>query len=231
MRLALGAGRTRVVCQLLTESILLALIGGAVGLLVATWAAQALKAFMPPAVVPVTVDLTLDGPVLLFALAASLGAAVLFGLFPALQAVNPELVPALKDQAAFAVRGVQTSGVRSALVVAQVALSLVLLIGTGLFLKSLRNASSIDPGFKPQNMLLASINIGIPRIRRSAGPAISSNAFGANPVAVGSSLGGPGSAGAARVRLAQPERFGSRIRTRPGGAHVIRLQRREPRLL
>ena len=161
MRLALGAGRTRVVCQLLTESVLLALIGGAVGILVATWAAQALKAFMPPTVVPVTVDLTLDGPVLLFALAASLGAAVLFGLFPALQAVKPELVPALKDQAAFAVRGVQTSGVRSALVVAQVALSLVLLIGTGLFLKSLRNASRIDPGFKPQNMLLASINIGL----------------------------------------------------------------------
>ncbi|MDQ3803638.1 MAG: ABC transporter permease, partial [Acidobacteriota bacterium] len=124
--LALGAGRWRLVRQLLTESVVLALAGGAVGLVLAVWIIDLVVAFRPPIDIPLWIDLAVDWRVTLFALAASLLTSLVFGLAPALQATRPELVPALKDLGAQA--GRTRSRLRSGLVVAQVALSLVLLV-------------------------------------------------------------------------------------------------------
>ena len=169
VRLAIGAGRGKIVRQLLTESVLLALIGGAAGLLVARWAMDGLLALMPTMPLPVRLELGLDLPVLLFTLAVSLATGVLFGLFPAWQATRPQLISALKEAGALAAGGGSRSKLRHALLTAQVALSLVLLIGAGLFLKSLRNASSIDPGFDPQDLLRAGISVGLQGYDESEG--------------------------------------------------------------
>ncbi len=169
VRLAIGAGRGKIVRQLLTESVLLALIGGAAGLLVARWAMDGLLALMPNMLLPVRLELGLDIPVLLFTLAVSVVTGVLFGLFPALQATRPQLISALKEAGALAAGSGFRSRLRHALLTAQVALSLVLLIGVGLFLKSLWNVSSIDPGFNPQGLLRARINVGMQGYDESEG--------------------------------------------------------------
>ena len=169
VRLAIGAGRGKIVRQLLTESVLLALIGGAAGLLVARWAMHGLLALMPTLLVPVRLEMGLDVPVLLFTLAVSVVTGVLFGLFPALQATRPQLIPALKESGALAAVSGSRSRLRHALLTAQVALSLVLLIGAGLFLKSLWNASTIDPGFNPQGLLRAGISVGLQGYDESEG--------------------------------------------------------------
>ena len=169
VRLAIGAGRGRIVRQLLTESVLLALIGGAAGLLMARWAMDGLLALMPTLLVPVRLELGLDVPVLLFTLAVAVVTGVLFGLFPALQATRPQLISALKEAGSLAVVSGSRSRLRHALLTAQVALSLVLLTGAGLFLKSLWNASSIDPGFNPQGLFRARINVGMQGYDESQG--------------------------------------------------------------
>ncbi|MDE3153879.1 MAG: ABC transporter permease [Acidobacteriota bacterium] len=159
IRLALGASRWDLVRQLLSESLVLSTAAGGTGILMARWGTDLLMAVRPPLPVPVALNLGVDGRVLAFAAALSILTGLLFGLAPALASSRPSLVPALKDgDAAAAARG-HRSRLRSAFVVAQVALSLVLLIGAGLFLRSLRNASTIDPGFDAHGVLVTSLDL------------------------------------------------------------------------
>jgi predicted permease len=169
MRLAIGASRGRLVRQLLTESVLFAVLGGLAGMLLAWWAVEALKAAPPPAgALPVTPDFVIDLRVLLFTFVQSLLTGVLFGLVPALRASRPDLVSALKDES-FADGRARHLSLRNVLVVAQVALSLVLLIAAGLFLRSLRQAQAINPGFDSEKLLTAPLNINLLRYTRAQG--------------------------------------------------------------
>jgi predicted permease len=160
IRLAIGTGRGRLIRQLLTESILLAVLGGLAGLLFAYWAARALWTFRPP-FLPDSVDLSLDTRVLVFTFLLSLLTGLIFGLIPALQATRPELVPALKDQTQPVNAGPGRLRLHGIFVVAQTALALVSLIGAGLFLRSLQRAQEIDPGFDSQRLLVMSFDVGI----------------------------------------------------------------------
>ncbi len=146
VRLALGAGRRRLVSQLLVETTLLALAGGATGLVLAQWTVELMMALRPPLPVPVDVEISLDRTVLLFTATVSALAGLAFGLIPALQATNPDVAPTLKNEAAGSA-GPRRLTLRNGLVVAQIALSFVLLIGAGLFTRSLQKAQAIDPGF------------------------------------------------------------------------------------
>jgi len=147
LRLALGAGRGRLVRQLLTETLLLAGVGGGLGVALAYWTLDLALRFQPPIAVPVTFDLSIDRTVLTFAILVSLGAGLLFGLLPALQSTRPELAQTLKDESRGATGGRRSGTLRNALVIGQVAISLVLLIGSGLFVRSLISTQSVDPGF------------------------------------------------------------------------------------
>jgi macrolide transport system ATP-binding/permease protein len=157
VRLALGAPRGRLIRQLLTESSLLALMGGAVGLLMSAWMGDLILLFnLPPALDP-----GLDRWVLGFTLLLSLLTGLLFGLAPAIQASGIDLVSALKDSVEIGNRPVRRFSLRDMLVVSQVALSLLLLIGSGLFLRSLQNAYRTDLGFETRSALLASVDLGL----------------------------------------------------------------------
>jgi predicted permease len=152
IRLALGASRARIVQQLLIESLALALLGGGAGVLVSIWAADLLLKALPFEGAARTFVSTPDARVLLFALGVSVLTGVLFGLLPAWQTARPRLVPALKEEGG----AVVSSGhvwLRKGLVVAQVALSLLLLVGAGLFARSLWNLRSLDPGFRVDRMM------------------------------------------------------------------------------
>lgn len=156
IRLALGSTRFRLVRQLLTESILLALIGGTAGLIVSVWTAGLIPRFFSPREAD-SIDLSVDWRVLTFTLGVSLLTGIVFGLAPALQASRPELVATLKDATTASSLKLTRFGLRGLLVTAQVALSLLLLICAGLFLRSLSNAITFDPGFDSHNLLLASL--------------------------------------------------------------------------
>ncbi|HKQ78136.1 MAG TPA: ABC transporter permease [Blastocatellia bacterium] len=157
VRLAIGASRGRLVRQLFTESLLLALLSGAGGLVMGLWSSELLPALYLPTE-PGSLDVSLDGRVLIFTLAVSLLTGALFGLAPALQSSRPDLVAALKDETSVQRQGGRRRfTTRQALVVTQVALSLTLLIGAGLFLQSLGRALTFDPGFASQNLLIASL--------------------------------------------------------------------------
>ncbi|MGC2301295.1 MAG: ABC transporter permease [Acidobacteriaceae bacterium] len=157
IRLAIGAGRRQLVRQLLIESFLLALAGAGVGFLLAAVAAHAISSFKLPLPFPIAFDFNVDGRVALFTLGLSVVTALVFGLVPALRASRPDLVGSLKDGPAGFGRA-SRSRMRNTLVVVQVSLSLVLLTTAGLFLRSLGNASSIDIGFKPANLLIMSVD-------------------------------------------------------------------------
>jgi predicted permease len=159
IRLALGAGRRRLIRQLLTESILLSLVGGVAGFWLALWIINLLLAFKPPIDFPLTVDVSVDWRVLLFSLGISLVAGAAFGLAPALQATRPVLTSALKDTTAQA--GYSRSRLRSALVVAQLALSLMILISAGLMVRALQQLQTMSPGFDPANALSVSFDLGL----------------------------------------------------------------------
>jgi predicted permease len=159
IRLAMGAGRWRVVRQLLTESLLLSLAGGALGLLLAAWILDLVAAYRPPIEIPVWIDLKVDVRVMVFTLAASVLTALLFGLAPALQAARADLVPALKD--AGALTGRTRTRLRSALVVAQVMLSLVVLVAAGLVVRALGRLQTVSPGFEVERGLVASFDLGL----------------------------------------------------------------------
>jgi predicted permease len=159
IRLSLGASRQLLIRQLLTESFVLAALAGGLGLMLATWFGKLVSSYRPPAQLPLSFDLSWDGKVLGFTLLATLFTALLFSLIPALQASRPNLVPALKQDGS-GQQGYRRSRTRSLLLGTQVAISLVLLIGAGLFFRSLGNARAVDPGFKAENLLVASLNVG-----------------------------------------------------------------------
>jgi putative ABC transport system permease protein len=154
VRAALGAGRQRLIRQLLTESTLLAFCGGALGLLFAVWGSNALKLISPSGQgrVPRLDEVSLDFSVLAFTLGVACLTAIIFGLVPALQISRPDLHRILKEGE----RGSSSAvgqRLRGMLVIAEVALSLVLLVGAGLLMRSLLRLQNVDPGFKPEGLL------------------------------------------------------------------------------
>jgi predicted permease len=201
IRLAMGVGRRQLIRQLLFESFLLAFAGAGVGFLLAAGAARAISNFQLPLPFPITFDFNVDLRVALFTLGLSVVTALLFGLVPALRASRPDLVAALKDGPAVFGR-VGRSRLRNTLVIVQVSLSLVLLATAGLFLRSLGNASSIDIGFKPDKILMMTVDPKLQsyshdksvqfltqvRDRVSALPGVRSISFvGVVPLSIGSS--------------------------------------------
>jgi predicted permease len=159
VRLSIGASRLRLVRQLLTESVLLALIGGLGGLLVAYWARALLWAYRPPFLQANAIDLGFDYRILTFAALVSLATGILFGLAPAIQASRPDMVTELKERTTLP-GGTRWYNVRHLLVAGQVALSLVALISAGLFLRSLGNAQRIDLGFQSDGLVVLGMNAG-----------------------------------------------------------------------
>jgi macrolide transport system ATP-binding/permease protein len=157
MRLALGASRLRLVWQLMAESMLLAAVSGAAGLLLAYWLVRAAAGLKPPVDVPLAIDLHLDYRVLAFTCVVSLLTGVLFGLLPAWQATKVDLLPALKDETASG--GLGRSWWKGGLIVLQVALSLVLLVGGGLMLRALQRSQSLDLGFEPKGAAEVSFDL------------------------------------------------------------------------
>ena len=158
IRLALGASSGRVVRQLLTESLLLALLGGAAGCALAYAGAPLLLASFPPVPYPISLDFAPDGYVLRWMLLISLLTGVLFGLAPALLAARSDLVAVIKGAALGSSRGRSRRDLRGALVVAQVTISIVVLICAGLFIRSLDQVRRTDPGFRAENLVTMMIN-------------------------------------------------------------------------
>ncbi len=157
VRLSLGATRGRIVSQLLIESLLLALAGGIAGLMLAVWIDTTLIGFLPTGDHPLAISTVPDFRILGFNIALSLLTGIIFGLVPALQSTRPDLASTLKDQAGSVTGGTSVS-FRKGLVIAQVTLSLLLLIGAGLFIRSLSNLKELDPGFRTSNLLTFSID-------------------------------------------------------------------------
>jgi putative ABC transport system permease protein len=156
VRLALGASRRRLVRQLLTESLLLALLGAVAGLILTQWTAGMLPRFFAPGDLD-GVDFSFDWRVLAFTLGVALITGVVFGLVPALQATRLNLIPSLKDETGSYGQRLRRLALRNVLVISQLALSLVLLICAGLFVRGLRHAVQSDLGFAANNLLEASI--------------------------------------------------------------------------
>jgi predicted permease len=155
VRLALGAGRLRLARQLLTEGFLLSALGGSLGLLLARWGTDVLLGFMPKGhVLEIKPDMRMLG----FTLCVTLLSALLFGLAPALQATRPNLVPALKNDAVVAPGGGRRWDPGRLLVILQVALSLVLLVGAGLFARSLRNLQTVDNGYHTDQVVTMALD-------------------------------------------------------------------------
>ena len=159
-RLSLGASRATLVRQLLTESLLLSFLGGALGLVLAELSTLVFGLFQPrlPIPVPIALDLSLDLRVLGFTLAASTLTAVVFGLTPAIQAIRTNLSTTLHEAGRAGSTSRSGRRLRSALVVAQVALSLLLLVCAGLSLRSMINAQNVDPGFDPEGVVVAQLS-------------------------------------------------------------------------
>jgi putative ABC transport system permease protein len=163
IRLAIGAGRLRLISQLLVESLMLALGGCAVGILFAYAGIQFLQRMVQvPTDLPVVIGVQLDSRVLLFSLAAALVSAVLFGLAPALQSTRTDLVPALKAGAQACVGKRRTIG-RNALVIAQVALSMAILVAAGMLVDGVRKTVALDPGFRTDHRLIMEFDTALVR--------------------------------------------------------------------
>lgn len=160
VRLSLGAGRGRLIVQLLTEGTLLAVLGGIAGLVLAYWAQALLWSFRPPALAADAIDLHPDARVLLFTLAISLATGILFALAPAIHASRPDLVVELKERTGPAEGSTRLFSMRNVLVAVQIALSLIALVGAGLFLRSLQNAQRISPGFDSDHLAVMSFDLG-----------------------------------------------------------------------
>jgi predicted permease len=161
VRLALGAGRRRIVSQLLAESLLLAGLGGVLGLGLALWTSSFLLAFLPTGETPHVISGSLDWRILAFNFALALATGVLFGLVPALRSTRPSLAPTLKDQVGTVVGGGSSVRFRKTLVVGQVMLSVLLLIGAGLFIRSLRNLHLTDLGLRADSLIAFNIDSSI----------------------------------------------------------------------
>ncbi len=160
VRSALGAGRVALVRQLVTESLLLAAVGGALGLLLAQWGVRLLANYIPGYGTTVHLTLTPDGRVLLFTFLVSGGTGLLFGLLPAWCGTRLKVATALKDEAGSVTRGESGRFWNKALVVAQIALSCCLLIGAGLFARTLQKLEGLDVGFNRQNLTVFDLELG-----------------------------------------------------------------------
>jgi predicted permease len=156
IRLSIGANRRRVIAQLLTETLVFSLLAAVAGLGMAFVAVKGASTITLPIDIPHSFDLAINGPVLLFSLCVALLAGLVFGLAPALQASRPDLVTALKGE--ISAQGAKGSRTSRVLVVGQMALSLVLLISAGLFIKNLQASSQIDKGFDSENMMVAAMD-------------------------------------------------------------------------
>lgn len=161
IRQAMGADRGRLVRQLLTESLLLSLLGGVIGLGVAVWTTKLLLAFQPPAFFAFSLDAGINGRVLAFTLLVCVGASLIFGLAPALQASHSGVHDTLKEGGRQSGEATMGARLRSLLVVAEVALAVVALVGAGLFVRSLKNAMAIDPGFDARNILTMNLDVSL----------------------------------------------------------------------
>jgi putative ABC transport system permease protein len=158
VRLALGAGRWRIVRQLLTESLLLAVLGGGLGLLVAVWGIEGLASLIPAGTLPTGVAVAADVRVFLFALGCSLLTSLIFGLWPALQVSRQDTQESLKGGGQRATAGGGNRRMQSVLVVAEVSLSLILLVMAGLMIRSFARLTNVDTGFDTQNLLSMRLN-------------------------------------------------------------------------
>jgi predicted permease len=161
IRLAVGAGRSRLVRQLLIESLLLAALGGMAGILAAFWMVDLLQAMTPPTNLPTALTQAVDWKTLVFASTLTLGTGILFGLFPAWQCTRPDLNGALKEGGRGTSGGRSHRRLRQLLVVGEIALSLTLLVGAGLCIRSANRARQADLGLDPNRVLLAGLRIGM----------------------------------------------------------------------
>jgi len=207
IRLALGASRRRIVRQLLTESLLLSLAGGGLGLLMAFWSSELASNLQTTAAGALSLEVSPNARVLLFTLVISVGTVLLFGVVPALRASRVDLVPILKDSTATSATAFRRGpSLHSLLVVTQVTLSLVLLAGAGLFLRSLWNLQSIDKGFTGDNVVAMSLNMGLQGYDQKRGAQFYETALanlssvpGIQSISLASAL--PVSAGGSRIDL------------------------------
>jgi putative ABC transport system permease protein len=169
IRLSLGASRWRLFRQLMMESLVLALAGGILAVFITTWTAGTFAAFVPSTSLPLAMNTRADGTVVLVTLAIAMITALVFGTLPALRSSNVSLATVLKEEAGSVSGGLHKSRLTSALVVAQIALSVLLLVSAGLFTRSLENAQRLDPGFDPDHVLLASFELGPSGYSRTQG--------------------------------------------------------------
>ncbi len=160
IRAALGAGRARLVRQLLTESTLLSLLGGAAGLLVAFWGRKLLWSFRPPFLPDGSIDLSFDGRVLGFTFLVSILTGLIFGIIPAIKASSTDLNEVLKLGGRGGALGWTHNRMRSLLVISEIALALVALVGSGLFLRSMQNAQQFNPGFESKKLFQLFFDLG-----------------------------------------------------------------------
>jgi putative ABC transport system permease protein len=165
IRVALGAGPYRVLRQMLTESVLLAVIGGLAGVVIAVWGLDLLTA-IGSKTVPRLREVSLDATVLAVTVLVSMVTGVLFGLAPALASAKPELTEALKEGGRGATSGLRRNRLRNALVIAEIALALVLLVGAGLLIKSFARLQNVDPGFNSRNVLTMELSLPVLRYPR-----------------------------------------------------------------
>jgi predicted permease len=171
VRLALGAGRWRIVRQMLTESVLLSFVGGAVGLLFTLWSTSLLVRLTPQLVPELSLapDVSPDARVFAYTFLLSIGAGVIFGLVPALQSSKPDVVATLKDERLMFGSGRRQFTLRNLLVVSQIAVSLLLMVGAGLFIRNLRNTQHAEPGFALDNSLMMSFDLGLSNYKTAQG--------------------------------------------------------------
>lgn len=167
IRVALGAGRWRLLRQMLTESVLLALAGAAFGIFLSVWGLELLKQ-IGARTVPRLAEVNVDLVVLIVTAVVAVGTGILFGLIPAFASAKPELTEALKEGGRSSTTGARRNQVRNGLVVAEIALALVLLVGAGLLLKSYARVQNIDPGFDRKNILTAELDLPRPKYPGSA---------------------------------------------------------------
>jgi hypothetical protein len=189
VRLALGATHGRLQRQMLVESVLLGLGGGVLGVFLSLWATQALSAIQLPVPIPVDMRIGVDWRVLLFTFGLSILSGLLLGVAPAWAAARPLLGSALKGEDALARPGRRWT-LRNLLTVAQIAMSVILLSMTGLFLRSLQSAASIDIGFRPQNLLSAVCRSAASRLHAGADGRVSQSVAGARSGSARCGLGG-----------------------------------------
>ena len=159
VRAALGAGRSRLLSQMLVESVLLASAGGLGGVLLSLWSANLLMFFLPNGYLPIGLPVGVNGRVLLFTVIISMLTGVIFGIVPALRASRPEFQHSLKEGGYTSSAGAGSNRLRNLLVISEMALALVLLVSAGLLLRSLRRVQTSSPGFNPRNILLSAFDL------------------------------------------------------------------------